>query len=303
MDDFFARNRLSAYIDGELSPTEAREVEAALARSPELKTEYEGLREMVGILRSDGMLTAPPRLAEAIRSRTAPLPMPHRWSRWIPRVPGEAVALAAVVLLSLTYLASSGGDDPPPPVPVAALEPPPPAAVADAEPLNTAEPASANGILGDEARIQPATGRQSLAPETTKRASPKKSPMPEQKEAWQPAWESDEAPAKATTAVGYSPPPYRYKLDTQSESALRTLAALATELGGKLVDGSGRPLAAYPMDAGDSRSVRVIVPAYNVEALHARLRELGQVETMATDPTQLYAAGADVPVAIDVTVK
>ena len=67
-----------------------------------------------------------------------------------------------------------------------------------------------------------------------------------------------------------------------------------------VVDASGRPVATYPMETGDARAVRVVVPSYNVEALHARLRQMGDVETMAADPSVLYAAGADVPVAIDV---
>ena len=41
MDTFFAKNRLSAYLDGALPEAEASEVADAIARDPELKAEYE----------------------------------------------------------------------------------------------------------------------------------------------------------------------------------------------------------------------------------------------------------------------
>ena len=59
MDTFFARNRLSAYLDGDLPSSEAREVEAALHRDAELRAEYEAMRAGVELLRAHGPIAAP----------------------------------------------------------------------------------------------------------------------------------------------------------------------------------------------------------------------------------------------------
>lgn len=42
------------------------------------------------------------------------------------------------------------------------------------------------------------------------------------------------------------------------------------------------------------------VPSYNVEALQRKLKEMGTVDTIATDPEMLYQNGAEVPVSIEV---
>ncbi len=342
MDDFFVRNRLSAYLDGELPTSEAREVEAALARNPALRAEYEQLRDLVEQLRSEGPIAAPARLRNRLTERLAAEAMPSAWRRWLPRVPLEAVALAAVALFAL-ILVSTPKTTPPLEVP-----PPPPAdgaatkSDAGAPPAGTADAnPAANGVLGDEGRPLNTAGRQSMV--QSKKAMPPSSLGSRgdltEKEPYLSDWEKGaeepkpsntgypginviDEPEGATTAntapttntakttntagtkssipVAYSPPPYRYRLRTGSESALKTLASVASELGGTLVDEKGRTLATYPMDAGEARAVRVVVPSYNVEALHSRLRQMGDVETMAADSSLLYAAGADVPVAIEV---
>ena len=331
----------AAYLDGELPTSEAREVEAALARNHALRAEYEQLRDLVEQLRTEGPIAAPARLRSRLTERLAAEAMPSVWRRWVPRVPLEAVALAAVALFAL-ILVSKPKPPPPPEPPTAAADTksgdgsPAPPGGADANP-------AANGVLGDEGRPLNTAGRQSMV--QSKKGMPPSSLGSRgdlaEKEPYLSDWEKgaeepkpsntgypginviDPAdgnaagaaktanpPNTATTAntadtksaipVAYSPPPYRYRLRTGSESALKTLASVAIELGGTLVDESGRTLATYPMDAGEARAVRVVVPSYNVEALHSRLRQMGDVETMAADSTLLYAAGADVPVAIEV---
>lgn len=304
MDEFFVRNRLSAYLDGELPSSEARDVEAALARSPALRAEYEELRAAVEALRSEGPLEAPPRLRAALGRRLAQEPMPSVWRRRLPRIPVEAMALAAVAVAALTYVSwpRTVATPPPPeaaPVVAAAAEP----EVAPGPAVTTApgEVPTANGVLGDEPRPLATAGRQSMAPSSLSTRGTKSEPSKKvatEKQAYTPEWELKDQEV-APTAIA-STAPYRYRLRTTDGATLKALAGLAGELGGKLVDGSGRALAVYPMDEGDSRNVRIVVPSYNVEALHARLKQLGDVETMAADPGTLYAPGADVPVAIEV---
>lgn len=313
MDDFFVRNRLSAYLDGELPTSEAREVEAALARNAALRAEYEQLRELVEQLRADGPLASPPRLKARLAERLAAEPMPARWRRWMPRVPLEGLALAAIALFALVLVSKPKAPTPPAspaPVPAVGAEAAPVAGTpTPGAPADTV--AAANGVLGDEARPLNTAGRQSMgepkkmAPSSTYggRSGAEKEPA---LQAWEAGPVDNTAGAETNTAaktelkaVG-TVPPYRYRLRTNSDAALKTLAAVAVELGGKLVDERGRALATYPMETGDARSVRVVVPSYNVEALHTRLREMGDVETMASDASVLYAAGADVPIAVEV---
>ena len=71
MDAFFAKNRLSAYLDGSLPEGEAIEVEQALAADPALRAEYEGMRRALKLLREVGPVSAPPDLHSRIMARVA----------------------------------------------------------------------------------------------------------------------------------------------------------------------------------------------------------------------------------------
>ncbi len=328
MDDFFVRNRLSAYLDGELPTAEARDVEAALARNPALRAEYEQLREIAEELRIAGPIAPSARFKARLSERLAAEPMPAAWRRWLPRVPLEGLALAAVALFALV-LVSKPKTPELPAAPVAPAVEAPVATAPTAADTTAQEGVNpvANGVLGDEARPLNTAGRQSMIPyKKTMPPTGSGSKVLSEKEPYLSAWEQgdntfsnvpggaitntagntatntggQEAAKSTTNAVAYSPPPYRYRLRTGSETALKTLASIAAELGGTLVDERGRALPTYPMEAGEARAVKVVVPSYNVEALHARLRQMGDVETMASDPSLLYASGADVPVAIEV---
>ena len=50
MDPFFARNRLSAYLDGALTERESAEIAEALAADPSLRGEYEAMKTAVDLL-------------------------------------------------------------------------------------------------------------------------------------------------------------------------------------------------------------------------------------------------------------
>ena len=59
MDRFFARNRLSALVDGELPANEAREVERAIARNPDLAAEHASLVLTRKLMKKDGAVACP----------------------------------------------------------------------------------------------------------------------------------------------------------------------------------------------------------------------------------------------------
>jgi negative regulator of sigma E activity len=316
METFFARNRLSAYLDGDLPAAEAREVEAALHRDSELRAEYEALRAGVELLRAHGPLSAPEGFAGRLQIRLAAEPAPTRWRGVLRRVQPEYVGIAAIAALALIYI---GTDHPAAPVapvvapsvavaqaPVLPAEQaaPAPSAEAGAAPAEAAAPAGADGVLGNESGFSTSSKPASPArPQSTKPTG--------EREVFQAAWEREDgastapdsavaiAPASAPAGL-YSPAPWRYRLHASGDNPLKDLMAVASALGGRIVDAKGRSIADYPMDEGDSRSVRVFIPSYNVEALQRKLGDIGSVETIATDPEMLYQNGAEVPVAIEV---
>ncbi len=329
MDEFFARNRLSAYLDGELDTAEAREVEDALARSAELRAELDQLRAGIALLRSGGPVPAPKGFARRLDARLAEEPMRVGWTRHLRRVRAEAVLLAAAAALVLVF-AGKKPAEPAPDVPEAADEARTDGAVAedavadaaDATPGEEAPaadaadatkddatggaptpaapavdvagmPGVADGVLGDEKAEQKKSVKQKTAPKATKSAMSK---LAVEKEAYVPAWEQQ----ATSTAPPTVQAPARYRLQLTSETGLRDLDALVRQYGGRLEDERGKPLAPYPMEAGETRKVRLNIPAGTISAgqLYDRLRALGHAELTQTDT--LYA-GSSAPVVIEVS--
>ena len=117
MDEFFARNRLSAFIDGELPDAEMVEVVNAIERYPALRSEYEDLLAAVRFMRRHGPSPAPHgfhlrvmRAVEGVRSprrRLSWLFGPLRDLSW----EGTAVVAVAVAVLALVWFAPGPGPD------------------------------------------------------------------------------------------------------------------------------------------------------------------------------------------------
>lgn len=320
MEEFFARNRLSAYLDGELPPAEARDVEQALEHNAELRAEYEALRRTIEVLRRGGPRPAPEGFAARLDARLRDEPMNVGWRRHLRRVRLDVVMLAAAAAVVLV-VAGQKQDEP---AAVPPTEAPPAAVDAAAAPAplgdknpddktqSLAEPSKGDGVLGNEpmlalpkptGKVAPSTS--TAAPERPPRArtemqqKSKKSSSNVEKEAYVPEWEKDEPAAAAvpTQQAVYSAPA-QYRVVVGGEDGLKDLAALAAALGGKLVDETGRPVAAYPMEPGDRKRVRLMVPAYNAGALGRKLEGLGDVEVLS-DGGGLYTPEATVPVTIE----
>jgi hypothetical protein len=306
MDEFFARNRLSAYLDGELPSAEAREVEDALARSPELRAELDDLRGMVTLLRSGGRVPAPKGFAARLDARLEREPAALGWRRHLRGVRIEAVMLAAAAAVVLVFAAHK--PDEPAEAPVAAAEPAAPQVDAAGVPVGSkgvgapgpasttsAEPEAPSKEVSALPNTRPATPR--AAPKTTGPTTRIGQAQGVEKEAYTPAWEQqDDAPSV------YAAAPFQYRLKPQSDAGLRELAALAASLGGSLADARGKPLAPYPMESGEVRTVRLMLPTMNAGDVARRLTELGALEIVNTQSDRtMYAQGAMVPVVIEVT--
>lgn len=91
---------LSAYLDGELSPQEIRQLERRLDEDEALRTELESLRATIRLLREHGRVSAPIALQAGLERALASEPVPSAKVVWLPRgVSLQALAVAAVALL------------------------------------------------------------------------------------------------------------------------------------------------------------------------------------------------------------
>jgi negative regulator of sigma E activity len=116
MDSFFARNRLSAYLDGDLQEPEASEVAAAIARDTDLRAEYENLRSSINLLRKTGPVKAPSgfhaRIMEKIRDEPHPGGVVITLQRLFHRIPTEALALVAAAAVVLMVVQARSNNTP-----------------------------------------------------------------------------------------------------------------------------------------------------------------------------------------------
>jgi hypothetical protein len=170
MDEFFARNRLSAYIDGELSDAEMAEVARAIEEQPELREAYDELLVAVALLREHGPVQAPAGFHSGVMRRVEGLSAGRSWLERLfgplGRHPvqglGVAVVAAAVLLLVFRGPVLDGplpGESRPPSV----VEPEREAAVPGPEKGEGAEQGQAVDVQHEEAQQAPVAEDQGSA--------------------------------------------------------------------------------------------------------------------------------------------
>lgn len=98
------RDRLVAYLDGELTVGERAELENHLKKCPGCRKELAGLRSTLELVRLD----APPRFAGV--KWAVPGRSPVRWWRWL-WIPGLAAAAVLVAILGGDFLSGSGPEE------------------------------------------------------------------------------------------------------------------------------------------------------------------------------------------------
>lgn len=321
MDPFFARNRLSAYLDGELPSGEAREVEDALTQSADLRAELDALRGAIALLRDGGRVPAPRDFVHKLEVRIAKEPLRVGWRRHLHGFRIEVGMLAAAAAVVLVFAAQKPDTVPPeggtnglaeasagapgagpavlsPAVDaasVAGLDKAPPAPPAEHAPAPAPTLAERSVAMKAAAEKKSSGKQQSFA--LTKRSGEKGF---YEKEPFVPAWEQGAEPLEPPPTV-QSVVPFKFRLKAHGEMGLRDLASFAASLGGKLTDARGRELAPYPMDSGERRTVKLLLPSGNAGDVAARLYEYGDIEVINLPTTTLYANGATVPVEIEVT--
>jgi len=328
MDDFFARIRLSAYLDGELTDAEMAEVARALEEQPELRAAYGELRAAVELVRRHGPVQAPARLHAAVMREVEAEPRARRWfARLVAplgRFPGQALGIAlvaAAVLLVVLQGPMEGQPEPaPPPAPEPERAAAAPAGGPDVAPGAAEAPAEApaeqvqaapadltKGDLGPDAKI----GAGGYGAAGTKSASvrPKDaSAVPIEDlgarkggATYVPEWDKEQEAAPAGAASGTEARAaadaeaalFSFRLTPSSPDVLRRLVALAEKLDGRALDAQGQPLDPYLLTIERNHArVVLVLPASGLENLETYLKSLGGLVTVVADQERLYREDA-----------
>jgi negative regulator of sigma E activity len=316
MDTFFARNRLSAYLDGSLSDGETAEVEAALAEDPELRRELEGMRRAVELLRLHGPVEAPAGFHARVLARVDAEPPPGRvislWRRTLGRVPVEALALAAAAVIVVLVI-QGRGDEPTPaqvalpevadmrkadvePPPVQAQAPPPPEAKATPP---AATPASADGDLTTASRTQaePAAmpagkGMNKLDKGASQEESPYYAGWEQQPQTQGYGGEQLANTGGAELGQGIDMEgPRSYRISLADPEVLYQLSAVAEKAGGRMTDSDGKNLRPRELGGEDAWvRVHLVVPRAAAAQVEGQVGAMGGVPTPPPSAGVLYGS-------------
>ena len=216
MDSFFARNRLSAYLDRTLPKAEAEAVAEAIARDIALSADVQAMHKVLAMLHEVGAVEAPTGFHARTMATIAAQPVPGSQVAWLQRrlarIPTELVALIGAAVITAIALHRSMPSEPDGPVTETAYT------VPTAPPATIPAPKTSESI--EEPTIPPAaptpTAAKSVKP--TKRIV--KTPVPE--------------------SLPYDPTaPLAYRILSGGDQVLYDIATLADESGGRLVDVRG----------------------------------------------------------------
>lgn len=332
MDVFFARNRLSAYIDGELPDAEMAEVANAIEEDPELKAEYTEMLRAVEFLRRKGPVSAPSTLHANVMRAVDDLPMPRRGFRWwgLPRFSweGMAVAAVAVTVLVLAWVApqttrrsleQAGPATPSAQVPAQVLgeSQVPGSDPAEVEPV-LPPPMEANDgldLAGRKTDSLNQAGESTAPPEGVPsqvrplvRSRPG-APFGQLDGVYVPEWDQEKptqpVPESQTrrsgsTGLASADPPVAYMLYPNHPNALKGISDTAYRLGGTALTASGDALVPFDLTV-EKNHARVIiqVPLDQIGVLESQLRALGGVVPVNVPSSAAPGAGA-VPIYVEV---
>lgn len=289
MDTFFARQRLSAYLDGTLSEREAAEVAEAVARDPELSAELDSLRMTIALLRQHGPVSAPEgfhaRLMDAVREEPTRGGVVVQLRRFVRRVPYEALAVAAAAMLVVGVFATRDTAPPAPPTAARTIETPPvpdaPAGATHAAASPKQEAPAADGV--DEDALADNTVDEAPAP--AKAPQPKAVPAAQSPDAaYVPQWEAEQKDSLAGIEG--------LQLVVRDPDVLRKLAMLAERHGGRMLDESSQNLRPYTLSAADAQArLMLLVPNEAAQELRAQLSGLGARKAAAPSHVPQLARG------------
>ena len=261
MDSFFARNRLSAYLDRTLPRAEAEAVAEAIARDIALSSDVQAMHKVLGMMHEAGRVPAPTGFHARTVATIASKPVPGSQVAWLQRrlsrIPTEVVALVGAALIAAVAWQRTASqettDDAPAPAAEAPVAPP------------------SDDEVGVDSPEVPVT--------TEQNATPQEPPSPKQARSPTPP-----PPARTVTPVPESLPydpdaPLAYRILSGGDQVLYDIATLADESNGRLVDAYGKLFTPHSLNEGNSfASVYLVVNEDNAPSTHARLLKRSGME-------------------------
>lgn len=294
MDTFFARNRLSAYLDGTLSDAESVEVSEAIEADVELRREFESLQQAVELLRREGPVEAPAgfhaRVMESVRDEPAPGGVVVRLRRLFTRVPVEALALAAAALVVISVVGGRPGDQTSADDAVTAAKGLSlPSSEEQTRQAAAPEPAPAPVTQNMSTDPPPASTESRRNKKEPARVQSKKAEVALPQEPLQTEWERQPQAGEYAGGDrnGDMATPFAYRLVVRESNTLYSMNSLASQYQGKVSDSRGRALKPRPLtEEDDYASLLISVPQERANALHGDLASMGgeRIAPPATAP-------------------
>ena len=322
MNEFFARERLSAYIDGELSASERREVDAALKRSPELREEYERLLATVDFVREHGPSQAPMDFHAKVMAQVADEPMPGGlWLRirgFFTAVPMESLAVAVAAVLVAVLVGSNLDDSPPVPEndPLQVAEAPD---EQEAPELPEAEPEELAAAAQEEApqvaKDAPPEWAEEMAGVVLGGEAPKDdlvatvgTPVVAEDDGIVQIDTTKSAATAKTQELELDPERQKslsssqsMRLHVKDPDSVRQLLNIVYRFEGSVTDDNGRQVDEDALVNGaDTVGLMIQLPQENVTAFSMALKQVGEVQSTSYNDQMLYSADQKVGVYVEV---
>jgi len=291
--------RLSLYLDGELTADEASRLEAELAADPALQAELDELHAVVSLLADEGPVRAPLGFHHAVMQRIDeeyPPAAAMSWWAWLRRpfgVPLEGLAVAAVALMVLAVVGLPGST-PPADLPAPEWRDVPDGEAAPAA-LKLKEPGEKPVVAPPPRKEAPVKGAAEAgsAEAEADRATPP------------PAVKEEAVDAKKAPSPKPAPPPLRsvpnsYDLFTEDVASLRALLALVGRLGGSVTDLDGHPIQSAEMTTS-RRDVMISLPQEALTDFQAELQRLGTARPRFDDDRLLSRDTIELQVSVQLS--
>ena len=303
LNDFFALNRLSAYVDGQLSERDTAEMDETLLANPHLRRAHAEMLLAIDRLGACGV-EAPAELKEELADHLESLERPGR----LPIGLTVGVVGAAIVAVVATLVSGGGPGDVAPREPVEVVtqvvEPP---AVAPIEALEEEEAPAQEALEEELATPHQVTessevSAPAVAPEPAAQAvdpTPIPAAAANALEAT-PGWESEWLEAGDAPEGEEAEWPGRLRIYPGNSDILWSLESLAEALGVTLISGRGGELVPFSMSTERNyASLKLWAPTAGVEGLLAALNDLGTVTVLPGSATPV-AEGDAVEISLEV---
>ena len=322
MNEFFASNRLSAYIDGELSESEMAEVERAIRENPTVRAEYSRMMNAIELVRNQGVVEVPQGFRARLDARLAVERMPQARWRWIPsplrRMPLEAFGLACAALLVVFLIQRE------PPTAETQENVEVETVAQESEPSfeedTPTEESETAGVLLETLEKKPvvekARKKESAKVRKKGQVSKDRKSAPKKKELQEKNigvadfsksdplpdlginWEDDYEQAGGTRGHGKSKKEEeasrnpRYRLNVVESDVLWQLEKLASKFGAQLLSSSGRKISPESMTTENNyKNIRVKIQGNQLTGFAAALQDLGAITLVHAGGDQLYGGG------------